>query len=101
MEVINVDLIGPLPADRYGNELYILVIRDAFSRWTDLHALASKEATAVTYPLLRFFLAPLGGQLSFDPMVGRNLLMQQLSYYSNWLAQNIPSHLHILMKKMV
>jgi hypothetical protein len=54
MEVINIDLIGPLPPDRYGNE-YILVIRDAFSRWTELHAIPSKEATAVIHPLLRFF----------------------------------------------
>ena len=54
MEVINIDLIGPLPPDRYGNE-YILVIRDAFSRWTELHAIPSKETTAVVHPLLRFF----------------------------------------------
>jgi hypothetical protein len=54
MEVINIDLMGPLPLDRYGNE-YILVIRDAFSRWTDLHAIPSKEVTSVLPPLLRFF----------------------------------------------
>ena len=54
MEVINIDLMGPFPIDRYGNE-YILVIRDAFSRWTDLHAVPSKEPTSIIYPLLKFF----------------------------------------------
>jgi hypothetical protein len=54
MEVVNIDLIGPLPPDRYGNT-YILVIRDAFSRWTDLHAIPSKEETSVIHPLLKFF----------------------------------------------
>jgi hypothetical protein len=54
MEVINIDLIGPMPPDRYGNE-YVLVIRDAFSRWTDLTAIKSKEAEGIAQALLKFF----------------------------------------------
>jgi hypothetical protein len=54
MEVINVDLIGPMPPDRYGNT-YILVIRDTFSRWTDLHAIPNKEAVSIFSILMRFF----------------------------------------------
>ena len=54
MEVINVDLIGPLPPDRYGNT-YVLVIREAFSRWTDITAIQNKESTSIASPLLRFF----------------------------------------------
>jgi hypothetical protein len=54
MEILNIDLMGPFPSDRYGNE-YVLVIRDAFSRWTDLHAIPSKEVSSVVPPLLKFF----------------------------------------------
>lgn len=54
IEVINVDLIGPLPPDRYGNT-YILVIRDSLSRWTDSHAIPNKEAVSIVASLLRFF----------------------------------------------
>ena len=54
MEVLNVDLIGPFPPDRYGN-VYVLVIRDAFSRWTDVCAIPNKEAVSIVGPLLKFF----------------------------------------------
>jgi hypothetical protein len=54
MDVNNIDLIGPMPPDRYGNT-YVLVIRDAFSRWTDLSAIPSKEVTSVVPALLKFF----------------------------------------------
>ena len=54
MMLINIDLIGPLPEDKYGNA-YILVIRDTFSKWTDLHAIRNKEAESIVRPLLRFF----------------------------------------------
>ena len=54
MELVNVDLIGPFPPDRYGNT-FILVIRDTFSRWTDLHAIPNKEAVSVFRILIRFF----------------------------------------------
>ena len=43
MERINIDTIGPLPADKHGN-VYIIVIIDCFSRWMRL--IPSKDVTA-------------------------------------------------------
>lgn len=70
MDVINVDLIGPFPPDRYGN-IYTLVIRDAFSRWTDLFGLPNKEAVSIVSPLLKFS-EPLGGHRNYDQMVAKS-----------------------------
>jgi hypothetical protein len=62
MEVINTELlIGPFTPDRYGNiYIYLLFIRNAFSRWTDLHDIPSKETSAVIHPLLRSFFGAFG-----------------------------------------
>lgn len=44
MSRLNMDSIGPLPADSKGNE-YILVIIDCFSRFVELYPIPSTEAT--------------------------------------------------------
>ena len=52
MERINIDTIGPLPADEHGNT-YIIVIIDCFSRWVRLVACADvTAATAARIALL-------------------------------------------------
>jgi hypothetical protein len=45
MERVNIDTIGPLPADQHGNK-YIIVIIDCFSRWIRL--VPCTDATAET-----------------------------------------------------
>ena len=54
MERINVDSIGPLPPDEYGNA-YILVIRDCFTRVVELSATKSASAVEAAKPLLAHF----------------------------------------------
>jgi len=53
MDRINMDLIGPLPEDEKKN-VYILVIIDCFSRFVELYAIESKEATPIAYKLLEW-----------------------------------------------
>lgn len=52
MEVINVDTIGPLPKDEYGNE-YLLVIIDCFTRWVELYSTPDTSAMSAAVPLLQ------------------------------------------------
>ena len=52
MEVLNIDTIGPLPKDEYGNQ-YILVIIDCFSRWVELFPLPDTSAIKCAEALLQ------------------------------------------------
>ena len=52
MEVLNIDTIGPLPKDDFGNE-YILVIIDCFSRWVELFAIPDTSALGAAQALLQ------------------------------------------------
>lgn len=52
MEVLNVDTIGPLPEDQYGNK-YILVIIDCFSRWVELFGTTDTSAKSAAKFLLQ------------------------------------------------
>ena len=54
MERLNIDTIGPLPADDNGNQ-YILVVIDTFTRWIELYALKTLEATEAARALLQHF----------------------------------------------
>jgi transposase InsO family protein len=61
MERVNIDTIGPLPADRHGNK-YIIVIIDCFSRWIRLvpctDATAETAARNALFPWLCDFGSP-------------------------------------------
>ena len=52
-ERINVDSIGPLPKDDYGNE-YVIVIRDTFTRMVGLYTAPSTEAKPAARALLQY-----------------------------------------------
>jgi hypothetical protein len=52
MKVINVDTIGPLPKDEYGNE-YLLAIIDCFTRWVELYSTPDTSAMSAAVPLLQ------------------------------------------------
>ena len=51
METLNIDSIGPLPADQYGNT-YILVIIDCFTRFVELYAVRDVGAVEAAAALL-------------------------------------------------
>jgi transposase InsO family protein len=53
METINVDTIGPVTKDSFGNE-FILVIIDCFSRWIELYPMPDTSALAASRGLLQF-----------------------------------------------
>ena len=51
MEVLNVDMIGPLPKDDLGNQ-FILVVIDCFSRWVELFGILDTSAASAASALL-------------------------------------------------
>ena len=53
MERININTIGPLPADEWGNA-YILVMIDCFSRFVELYATCDVTALSAAKALLQF-----------------------------------------------
>ena len=52
MEVLNIDYMGPLPEDEYGN-MYVLTIIDTFSRGIGLYAVPSLEAKHTARMVIR------------------------------------------------
>ena len=51
MQIVAVDLLGPLPESENGNS-YILVVADYFTRWMEAFALPNQEATTVANKLV-------------------------------------------------
>ena len=54
MQLLNIDTIGPLPADEDGFQ-YILVVIDCFSRWVMCYPTRSTEAEECAWILLQHF----------------------------------------------
>ena len=52
MEALNIDYLGPFPADAYGN-MYVLTVIDTFSRAIGLYAVPSLEALHTARMLIR------------------------------------------------
>ena len=52
MEALNIDYLGPFPADAYGN-MYVLTVIDTFSRAVGLYAVPSLEAIHTARMLIR------------------------------------------------
>lgn len=52
MEVLNIDTIGPLTEDEFGNK-FILVIIDCFTRWVELFAMKDTTALSAARALLQ------------------------------------------------
>ena len=53
-EVIHLDHIGPLPADKHGNK-FILVLIDAFSRWVELFPTKTTNALESASCMIQHF----------------------------------------------
>ena len=52
MDVLNIDTIGPLPKDEFGNE-FILVVIDCFTRWVELYPTPDTSALSAARALLQ------------------------------------------------
>jgi hypothetical protein len=52
MEVLNIDTVGPLPADSDGYQ-YVFVIVDCFSRWVEMYPMKSTNASETGVALLQ------------------------------------------------
>lgn len=50
MQVVGVDIMGPLPESKAGN-LYVLVASDYFTKWVELYAIPNQEAITVARKL--------------------------------------------------
>ena len=46
MQVVAVDILGPLPESTAGNS-YILVVGDYFTKWLEAYAIPNQEAITV------------------------------------------------------
>ena len=53
METINIDTIGPVAKDSFGNE-FILVVIDCFTRWVELYPMPDTSAISAARGLLQF-----------------------------------------------
>lgn len=54
MQLVAVDIVGPFPETESGN-LYILVVADYFTRYTEAYAIPNQEATTVANKLVNEF----------------------------------------------
>lgn len=59
LDRIGIDILGPLPITRNGNE-YIMVVCDYFSKWTEAYAIPDHTALTVADKLLTEFISRLG-----------------------------------------
>ena len=50
MQVVDVDILGPLPETEQGNR-YVLVAGDYFTKWMEAYAIPNQEATTVAQKL--------------------------------------------------
>ena len=51
MQVVAVDIMGPLPETDDGNK-YVLVVVDYFTRWTEAYGIRNQEAATVAKKLV-------------------------------------------------
>lgn len=72
LELVCWDLMGPLPVSRRGNK-YILVIIDAFSRWTVAVPLIETSADTLAHSLWTEFVSRYGAPRRIHSDRGRNL----------------------------
>ena len=52
MQVMAMDLLGPLPESSAGNS-YVIVIADYFTRWVEAFALPNHRAVASSFEVVR------------------------------------------------
>ena len=52
MQMVAIDILGPLPVTLAGNK-YILVAADYFSKWIEAYAIPNQEATTIAPQAIR------------------------------------------------
>ena len=62
MERVALDILGPLPRTSRGN-VYILVVADYFTRWTEAYLMRNQEAVTVAKKLVNEFICHFGAPL--------------------------------------
>jgi transposase InsO family protein len=80
MERIAIDIMGPLPVSKNGNQ-YLLVTMDYFSKWPEVYPLPNQEARTVATVLVREFFCRFGITMELHSDQGRNfesLLMKEV-----------------------
>jgi hypothetical protein len=80
MERIAIDIMGPLPVSKNGNQ-YLLVTMDYFSKWPEVYPLPNQEARTVATVLVREFFCRFGIPMELHSDQGRNfesLLMKKV-----------------------
>ncbi len=86
MSRINVDTIGPLPEDEQGN-CYIIVFIDCFSRFCELYAVPSTEATHCARCLINF-VGRYGAPRYILSDRGRQFVNEMIEEVSSLVASN-------------
>ena len=80
MQVVAVDITGPLPESEAGNR-YILVVGDYFTKWMEAYAIPDQEATTVATKLVDEFYCRFGPPEQLHSDQGRQFeskLIQQI-----------------------
>ena len=62
MERVALDILGPLPRTSRGN-VYILVVADYFTRWTEAYPMCNQKAVTVAKKLVNEFICRFGAPL--------------------------------------
>jgi hypothetical protein len=70
-DTAHIDLVGPLPKAKHGN-LYICVITDSFSKWSEAVAIPSKMTKLLPIPSILILSAVTHAQEKFEQIKAKN-----------------------------
>lgn len=71
MERVAIDVLGPLPKTKSGNE-YILIAQDYFTKWVEAFPLPNQQATTVGEVLVNQFFCRFGVPMELHSDLGKN-----------------------------
>nr|CAB3249040.1 uncharacterized protein zf(cchc)-26 [Phallusia mammillata] len=95
LERIGIDFLGPLPCTERGN-MYILVVSDYFTRWTESFALPDQQATTTANTLVTEFFCRFGTSKYIHSNQGRDfesrLFHEMCSLLEIKKTRNTPYH---------
>ena len=72
MQIVAVDILGPLPKSSKGNQ-YILVAADYFTKWMEAYPIPNQKASTVAQTLVDQFLLRYSPQSSYTPTKASSL----------------------------